>query len=215
MTAQTAIVAEDTPAKPTTLPVTTHEAAVKGWQSRIASLGEELAKAQAELEEAETAAAKAVMEGHPLPDSIGPLESKVRTLHKARQMATEQLEEAEANLTAARRQEAADAAALIAPKLVEEAAALDDTLAELGHRLTTLTRLATQHARLADAAGLRRRRAADPISPTALAGAVFTAAPELFELLQTPRPPQDSRVPLAVHMGRRHGTGPQIHEVTQ
>jgi hypothetical protein len=192
------------------LPVATHEQAVQGWRDRIAALGDQLGAATADLENAETEAAKAALAGEPMPDTLGPLESKVRTLKKARAMAAEELALAEDALQTARRTEAKEAAALLAPKLVAEAAGLDDCLAELGHRLTVLRRLAVQYNQQASAAGLRRRQA-DAISPTAVAGAVAASAPELLEIVQAPRPSIDARKPLAAYYTGRFGLGP--HEV--
>jgi hypothetical protein len=193
-------------------PASAAKALATHWRGRAAEIGASMAEAQTRLEELEGEAATAALEGQPLPE-MGGLEAELRALKRARQLAMEKAEMADEEAAAARRASAAEAAAALAPRLVAEAAALDDCLAELGHRLTTLARLARQQDQLARAGGVQRRRSADAISISALAGAILHNTPELFELLQCPRPTQDSRQPLAAHMARRHGLGPQ--EVTQ
>lgn len=210
MNAQAAVnVAEDTTeAKPTAPGAGFHEAAIQRWTSKVASLGEDMAKAQARLDALEVEAAQAALDGKPMPTAMGQVEAELRALKRARQMAQEEIGKAEEALTQLRRDEAREAAAAVAAQLEAEAAALDDTLAEVGHRLTVLSRLGQQYDRLASTAVLRRRRGALAISPTAVAGAVMAAAPELLEILGSPRPSHDARRPLAVAMARRHG--PQL-----
>jgi hypothetical protein len=192
--------------------VEAHAEAARRWRDKVAALGQELTQAQAELDAAEGAAARAALAGEELPD-MGGLESKVRALRKARVMAQEHAEAAEEELAAAKREEAAEAAHAVAVQLVAEAEGLDDTLAELGHRVATLQRLGRRHSELASAAGIRRRREAHDLSPTALAGAVMHAAPEVFSVLNCPRPTSDQRRPLAEALAARHGLGPHLHEV--
>ena len=193
--------------------VSAHAEAARRWKAKVASLGEDLARAQAELDAVEAAAAKAALAGEPLPDMAG-LESKVRAITKARQMAQEHVDEAEEQLAEAKRQEAKEAAEVLAGQLVKEAEAVDDTLAELGHRLTALKKLGRRHGELASAAGIRRRRGADEgIRPSALAGAMLHIAPELFEVLGCARPALDQRQPLATALARLHGLAPHLHEV--
>lgn len=210
MTTEPALTEELTEAP---LPVAAHEAALAKWQGRVAVLGDQLAEAEAKLDAAETQAARAALEGQPLPETLGQLESEIRALKRARAMASEEVLNAEAALEAARRAEAAAAADALGPKLAAEAAGLDDCLAELAHRMNTLGRLGRQHEQLARAAGRRRRATVDGVAPSALAGAILHAAPELFQLLQIPRPPQDSRQPLAAYYTRRFAG--QIEQVLQ
>lgn len=192
-----------------------HAEAARRWRARVAGLGEEMAQAQAALDAAEAEAAKAALEGREMPDMAG-LESKVRALKRARQMAVESAEQAEELLAAAQRQEAAAAAELVATEMVGVAASVDDTLAELGHHTATLQKLGRRYNSLASAAGKRVRRGSPDISPSALAGALAHACPEIFAALQIPRPIAAQRRPLAVTLAERHGVGgPHLHEVKQ
>jgi len=206
--------AERPKALPNADPAAAARALAEHWRKRAAEIGGQMAETEARLEELESEAARAALEGKPLPD-MGGLEAELRALKRARQLAMEKAEAAEEEEVQAKRQAAAEAAAAMLPRLVAEAAAMDDVLAELGHRLATLSRLARQQEQLAQAGGQRRRRTPDAVSPSALAGAILHSAPELFELLQFPRPSHDSRAPLAVHLSRRHGLGPQLHEVKE
>lgn len=208
MTATAEKIPQAAPSRPS---IEAHEAALAGWQAKVQSLGRQMDEAQGRLDALEVEAAQAALAGEELPD-MGGLESKVRALRKARVMAQEQAEAADEELAAARRQEAAEAAAATAAELVKEAAGLDDCLSELGHRLASLTKLGRRYEKLAQAGGLRRR-GVDPVGPSALAGAIFHAAPEIFEALRTPRPSLDQRQPLAAYLARRHGVGPQLVEV--
>lgn len=185
-----------------------HEAAIQQWTSKVASLGESMARAQASLDALEVEAAQAALDGKPMPTAMGQVEAELRALKRARQMAQEEIAKAEEALAEVRRNEAREAAAVVAAQLEQEAAALDDTLAEVGHRLTVLNRLGTQYDRLASVAQLRRRRGALTPSPGAIAGAVMHHAPELIQILGTPRPSPNTREPLAATMARRHG--PQL-----
>ena len=185
--------------------------AARKWRAKAADLGEQMGLAQAELDKVEGEAAKAALEGREMPDT-GAYESKLRALKRARQMAVEAAEQAEEGLAAAKRAEAKDAAAAVAVQLVAEASGLDDCLAELGHRTATVQRLGRRHAELMTAAG-GRRRVSDGISPSALAGAIVHAAPEVFAALGAPRPTAAQRQPLAEALAQRHGLAPAIREV--
>ena len=200
-------------AEPARASIEAHETAVARWRAKVTALGQQMNEAQAKLDSLEVEAARAALEGSAMPD-MGQLEAELRALKRARQMAMEAAATAEENLADARRQQAAEAAAVMAAEMVREAAGMDDTLAELGHRLAVLVRLGRQHEQLAVAGGRRHRRGSDAVSASAVAGAIFHAAPELFEVLQTPRPSHDQRQPLAVALARRHGVGPQLVEVT-
>ena len=199
-------------AEPTRASVEAHEIAVERWRAKVADLGRQMDAAQASLDALEVEAARAAVDGRAMPE-MGQHEAELRALKRARQLAQERVDAAEEDLAAARREQAAEGAARLAVELVKEAAAMDDTLSELGHRITVLARLARQHGQMADQAGQRRRRTGFDISPTALAGAILHAAPELFEVLGTSRPNHGHRMPLATALARRHGVGPQLEEV--
>lgn len=191
--------------------IAAHEENLRRWQSKIASLGEELAKAEQELEKLETAAAKAALEGTELPD-MGPAASKARALKRARAMASEEAQQAEQELKEARQAEAEAARVIVAKKIVQEARGLDDALAEVGARLEHLARLVSKEYELSRASGATRRRRMADLSPTALAGACMHHAPELLASLNSPRPPADLRQPLAATLAARYAH-PHLQEV--
>jgi hypothetical protein len=216
MTTTTAERPEAEAPKPATQtdPAAAAKALAVHWNARAAELWEQMAEAQRRLEALEAEAAQAALDGQPLP-SVADAEAALRALKRARQLAMERAAMADEEEQAAKRATAAEAAAALAPKLVAEGAGIDDCLAELGHRLTVLRRIARQHDQLAAEGGMRRRRGAEPVRASELAGAIMHHAPELADILQFPRPSLDSRQPLAVHLARRHGLGPQLEEVKQ
>ena len=189
-----------------------HEESLRRWTAKVAALGEDLAKTEAELEQLETQAAQAALEGKKLPD-MGDVASRARAIKRARVLAQEHAEEAEEALTSARQAEAQAAAAVVAAEIAREAAGLDDVLSELGHRVATLNKLGQRHNALMAAAGGRRRRERNPIRASDLAGAILHFAPEVFDALETPRPNHNQRKPLADAMAARYGPRPHLEEV--
>lgn len=168
------------------------------WQGRATDLAEQIAKAQAKLEAIETDAAEAALEGRELP-SVVEAEAELRALKRARVLAQEHITQCEAEARAAEQAEALEAAKKLAQERIAAAEAVDELFVKLAAAINTYSAISTRWADATRRGGIRLRRSAEELRGARLAGTLLYHLPFVFEGLGAPRPPHNTREPLAAH----------------
>lgn len=176
--------------------------AVQHWRGRVAQLENDIIEAEAALATLEAAAGQAALDGEPLPD-IASAEAALRALKRAKVLAEENVERAEADLTAEQRKQHAAAASKLAAERLHAAKQIDAALEQLERHLATFDRLGQHWKEQARLAG-GRVRPGNPAGSSRLAGAILAQAPTLFAALGADRPPHAQRQPLAAATDATH-----------